>query len=856
MVEGLTAYADPAEINIGYRWMIDGDENLNASCSVRFRKQGDATWETALDGWRFHPWISPSEDSWGNSNVGYKAENRFSGSVFWVEPGQTYEIELTLSDPDGVIGTNPVVLTTSTWTEMVPSATGRRLYVAPGSGGGSGTVDDPFLGLDAAQSAAQPGDIFYLASGTYSRFILTVNGLPGAPICWIGPPDRSAVIDGGGAFSALQLGDNSTLRGYWIVERVTLRNADYGCDAQRVQHVKFRHNILTDIQNGYVNRRSYGDEFRQSVMDNIIVGDEPWVVDIIGSTEGCQIHGTSAIVAHNFIERFADGISIDPAYSTTTSPYGSNNNCYDCFGNDVTRNGDDAIELDHIVANVRAWRNLATNSRMGFTNQPLFGGPAYIFRNEIFYLQDNGPGVRTGSAYKLHNGASGTVLIHNTSSKDNEAFITCMFQNSFFRNNIFMGSARCLIMFGCGTDDGQPPDFSVNDWDYDAYRAGSGQVVVDWFNQANYYSVSALASAQGVELNGMPADYSHLVDPIPPATFGEPGVELSDFDLSLVAGAPEIDAGDVLPNINDPFVSDGAPDIGFLEYGRPRPQYGPRPIGDVDRDFDVDAQDMLTVRNTLAEGPARFTPPADVHIDGGVSMMDVTFVRNRIVMHSTGTGAAASGDSAHFELVTPGFAKAVNVAPAQSFQLQVRANIADQKLAGVAYDVAATSSIELTNRSFALPLVYVATAAGEDDLPVTLGSFKEVAVDDDPTNGDGMSPGTDVLIETLTFQAPASGSVVIGIATPDAVYTNSIFPDGQTFSSVSVGSGVTVTVTGSLPGDLDDDGDVDLNDYTLFAAAMDGPKVPTSDPDADLDSDNDCDLADLAVFAASFTGSL
>ena len=86
-VVSLTAYADPAEINIGYRWMIDGDENLNARCTVRYRAQGDIEWSPGLDGWRFHPWITPSEDSTGGvDNVIDKAENRFAGSVFWVDP--------------------------------------------------------------------------------------------------------------------------------------------------------------------------------------------------------------------------------------------------------------------------------------------------------------------------------------------------------------------------------------------------------------------------------------------------------------------------------------------------------------------------------------------------------------------------------------------------------------------------------------------------------------------------------------------------------------------------------------------------------------------------------------------------
>ena len=147
-------------------------------------------------------------------------------------------------------------------------------------------------------------------AGCTSRFILTRSGLPSEPICFIGSPDRSAVIDGGWAFSALQLGDNSTLRGYWIIERLTLRNAQYGCDPQRVQHVKFRHNVIEHIDNGYRNRRGYGDEFRQSVMDNEIIGRNAWSVDTIGSTEGIQTYGTSVVVAHNHVERFTLEVNV------------------------------------------------------------------------------------------------------------------------------------------------------------------------------------------------------------------------------------------------------------------------------------------------------------------------------------------------------------------------------------------------------------------------------------------------------------------------------------------------------------------------------------------------------------------
>ena len=65
------------------------------------------------------------------------------------------------------------------------------------------------------------------------------------------------------------------------------------------------------------------------------------------------------------------------------------------------------------------------------------------------------------------------------------------------------------------------------------------------------------------------------------------------------------------------------------------------------------------------------------------------------------------------------------------------------------------------------------------------------------------------------------------------------------------------------PGDLDQDGDVDIDDFNTFAGCMAGPDVTTPPPgcdptdfaNADLNVDGDVDLGDFAAFQSAFTGS-
>ena len=182
---------------IGVEWRINGDINRNASVAVDYRVTGSKAWRPAL------PLVRSQGEKVGNLTPpranfhpdpnNYTNPNMFAGSVLGLEPGTTYEIRLTMSDPDGVQGTAVQTVTAKTRSEPMPATDGNVYHVYPI--GWTGPKQDPaFTGLMEAyyQGAAssdfegtyparvKPGDIILFHAGVYKsdRFHY-LNGLPG-----------------------------------------------------------------------------------------------------------------------------------------------------------------------------------------------------------------------------------------------------------------------------------------------------------------------------------------------------------------------------------------------------------------------------------------------------------------------------------------------------------------------------------------------------------------------------------------------------------------------------------------------------------------------------------------------------
>ncbi len=73
-------------------------------------------------------------------------------------------------------------------------------------------------------------------------------------------------------------------------------------------------------------------------------------------------------------------------------------------------------------------------------------------------------------------------------------------------------------------------------------------------------------------------------------------------------------------------------------------------------------------------------------------------------------------------------------------------------------------------------------------------------------------------------------------------------------------AGDPLVIVAAIHGDFDLDGDVDLDDFAVFAPCMAGPGLNYTDPDCrvfnfDFELDRDVDLADFAALGEAFTGS-
>ncbi len=354
----------PTLINLGFEWVIQGDDNRNARVEVSYRKQGEASWKQGLPLLRLQGERIYQTD--GVFNV--ISPNMFAGSILDLAPDTAYEARFVMSDRDGFIGQNGKAVTRTvtvrTRPEPKPYSDGRVFHVYPPGHKGE-KIEPAFDGLmcaynyycgggdtvTAGRPRVKPGDTILVHAGLYKyhadlytgdrtinattpfegTYYLTASGTPERPIAIKGAGDGEVIFDGNGNFNLF----NVKAANYNYFEGVTIRNTDIGIWAGTqfiagskgltVKKCRFE-----DVNLGIFTNYSGSSDFY--IADNRFFGrDDPkhllgwngpfWAqfngVDgqifppILASYAAVRLYGPGHVVAYNYVADFHDGIDIE-----------------------------------------------------------------------------------------------------------------------------------------------------------------------------------------------------------------------------------------------------------------------------------------------------------------------------------------------------------------------------------------------------------------------------------------------------------------------------------------------------------------------------------------------------------------
>jgi hypothetical protein len=518
---------------ITLEWAIGGDADLDGVVTARYRAAGQTVWRDAM----------PLRRVPAGSNEGFSWANRHSGSLFDLAPATTYDIELSLSDPDG--GQEARSLSVRTRAVPAPATDSIVRAVSPAN-------------FASVAANALPGDILLLGPGTYAGFSFARDGTAARPIVIRGQP--GATIEGEvGLFS----------RSHVHLDRLLVNG-----------RIRFNGSSNISITRCTVNASAtafsgdgivgYSRPENAYIADNIVVGTTVWAESSFGVNgsnrgEGILVTGPGHVIIHNRVRGFRDNISL------VEGSEGQDQYSIDIANNELGEAGDDAIEADFCTHNCRIMRNRVTNAFVAFSSQPSLGGPTYFIRNVAY----NVPHV----AFKLYRGSVGDVLLHNTVVKAGDAFgiyAGVPVSRLLTRNNLFIGGAPGTFN---GFANGSGHVLAITDLvangsslNFDAFGSELG-TFTGRYAALSFNSLATMRSTT-TETNAIRVDRSVFAQTI--AAPSAPLTQYAPQDLRPLAGGL-LDAGQIIANVNDVYTG-LSPDIGAYEAGTDPTVYGPRKI--------------------------------------------------------------------------------------------------------------------------------------------------------------------------------------------------------------------------------------------------------------------------------------
>ncbi len=617
-VQGQKFIVEPPTLeNLGFEWHISGDDNRNSTVKVEYRIAGSGKdWKKGM------PLLRLGGEHIERAGIDYTVPHMFAGSILDVSPDTKYEARFTLEDPDGVEGEAVKVVDVSTRAEPKAAKGGRVRHVYsqyytgkkeepnyPGLvsayGGSENTKGDWNV---VAEDVVQPGDIIKIHGGLYQGVLLnypdwhnipfdgtyffTAQGTSERPIVIEAAGDGEVIFDGAGAAILF----NVLATEHHIFQGLTFRNVGRVFDAGRkhlagASDLTVRNCRFENVGEGIVTEYAGSKNFL--IQDNVLLGRDdryrmygwsahregliPYGTHLLDSYYGIKVYGPGHVIAHNSIAFFHDAIGIS-TYGTPEKEQELKAVSIDIYNNDLHLMVDDFIEADGGVHNIRIMRNRGVNAaENGISAQPVFGGPAYYIRNILY-------NVPQGGALKIHGGVPGLTAYHNTFITESNA--GSKYPNSNYRNNLILGTDGPVNVAAF------PFTTAYSIADYNGYRPNRGpespENQYSWLSPngevAGFKTLESLNQASGLEAHGMTVDYDvfeNLQQPIQAPTgtpldnMPGPVYHALDLNFKLNPKGKAVDAGVVIPNVNDNFTGK-APDLGALEIGSPAVIYGAR----------------------------------------------------------------------------------------------------------------------------------------------------------------------------------------------------------------------------------------------------------------------------------------
>ncbi len=376
---------------LGFQWFGEGDDNLNATVEVRYRREGESEWKRAMDLVR----LAPDED-----------RPLLAGSIIELPADTAFECRLVMKDPDGVEGraTRTVTSRTAKPAEIPRDMNVRHAYMAeyrgerqePAHSGLLNAIWGGNLYNRRSSDWAEGGDVILLHSGYYKgkkfdkrdfrgHLIFDKSGWHGYPLGHAGGDrplvikaagDGEVVIDGSGMPELFDLAGAQNV----IIEGLTIQNCEIAFQFAEARNLRPSRNItirnctIRDV--AHVAYGSHPGNRDIHITDCRLEGRQQAIIGSWGSTfsrQAITINGKGHVFSHNRVVDFFDYVNAGPASSAI-----------DVSHNDIRRTGDNAICFNRTVKNCRAIRNRVVNGGDPQLDNRNRVGPTYWIRNVVF----------------------------------------------------------------------------------------------------------------------------------------------------------------------------------------------------------------------------------------------------------------------------------------------------------------------------------------------------------------------------------------------------------------------------------------------------------------------------------------